>query len=108
MPPIHVLAPLLSNPAHRGRRLSVRRVGDAAIEIDRGGMTLIDPGGGGFDKRHFEPGDVVHRRGYDLEVLDAKRGFPTRARIRFDRPLADCDLGQFAYRGGWVLERVAL
>ena len=54
------------------------------------------------------PGDVVRRPGYEFEVLQARNGRPQRARIRFDRPLAEIDLGQFVREDGWKLHRVPL
>lgn len=106
MPAIHVLAPRLSNPRHHGRAVSVRRIDASTIELDRGGMTLTDPGGGGFDKRHLDRGDVVQRDGYRLDVLASWEGHPTRIRVRFDRPLDAIDLGQFAHGEQWRLKRV--
>lgn len=108
MPPLRVLAPRLSWPGHHDRPVQVRRIDDSTIEIDRGGLTLIDPGGGGFDKKTLAPGDVVRRPGYQLQVIEAHKGRPQRARIRFDRPLEGIDLGQFVRADGWNLHRVRI
>ena len=118
LPPIRFLTPALRNPHHAGRAIRLHRVDDTTVVLERDGAPLFDPDSRqretpptdalpALDNRRFEPGDVARRPGYEVEVLASEGDLPTRVEVRFDRLLAEIDLGHFVRTGDrWTLRRV--
>lgn len=86
----------------------VERVDDYTIELHRGGAPIYQPiPGWDFEPRPLAIGDRVREQDYEVLVLAAQQGAATRIRVRFDRPLAELELGRFSlYRDGPRLRRL--
>jgi hypothetical protein len=72
----------------------VRRVDAHTIDVVRPhGQLYVPEAGFDFDQRRVKPGDRIRESGYTVEILEAWHEHAKAVRVRFDRPLAELQIG---------------